>query len=265
MKKVLNYNDFINEMNSYIEKNDFNDIKENITVSKYFNGEINEKRIDREIYKDFKNYLADNDIILEKINIKELLQKGKDAIINWFFNIIANIVIKGKKALNKVASLIASVFKVIMRFTKKHPKLTKIMVIFIVIVVLLIISSNSAMAASGNPPSDVQIEQMSQLLDASIGYIGEMMDKNQTGPTQAGELTNGLLQLKRSMLGESADMSNVSDQARETMKAAFDYILTFKDAEVQEYAEKGADFIEKFGVKEESKGLLNKLTSLKNK
>lgn len=265
MRTVLNYNDFINEMNTFIENKDINDVNENLIITKYFNGEIKESRIEHEIYNDFKNYLAENDIILEKINIKELFQKGKKAVINWFFDIITNIVIKGKKALNKVASLISSVFKVIMRFTKKHPKLTKIMVIFIVIVVLLIISSNSAMAASGNPPSDVQLEQMSQLLDASIGYIGEMMDKNQTGPTQAGELTNGLLQLKRSMLGESADMSKVSAQAKETMSAAFDYILTFEDSEIQEYAEKGADFIEKFGVKEESKSLLSKLTSLKNK
>jgi len=102
-----------------------------------------------ENFKNLRDYLKNyrDEQINEGVNLKDLISKGKEALKTWFFNSLNKIMDLAVKS-NQIAK---SIMKAILKFTKKYPKLTKVMVMFLVIVVLMVVSAQSAMASTSGP------------------------------------------------------------------------------------------------------------------
>jgi hypothetical protein len=242
MTKLLNYNDFLTEMKSFKPTAE---IKENLIVSKYFEGKINDKHLEQFLFNDLEDFLTKEGIITEGIDVMALLTKGKEAIMNWFFGVLSSIIEKSKNIKTNIMSIINPIVNVITKFTKKYPIFTKLLIIFIVIIIIMILSAQSASAATGVPLTDVELQHMTQMIDASIGFLTNNMQGQDTHKLT--QLTDSLLKIKQDLLGQDVDLSNISGQLKETMKATFNYVNnTFTDAEVADYAAKGSKFIQDF-------------------
>jgi hypothetical protein len=239
MKTIKSFENFKNLQNveKVEEKNDIIEIALNAK---------NEKEMDRLIYENLRNYLKEyrEEQINEGVNLKELISKGKEALKTWFFNSLNKIMDLAVNGGIKAIKIAKSIMKAILKFTKKYPKLTKVMVMFLVIVVLMVVSAQSAMASTGDPEMGTELVET---INAAIGFLS---DTDFTGSEDIMDVMQAkayLVDMKQELAGgvDKIDPSGITERANQLVKGALKTAERAKEFEgYQDFVEKGKQFVD---------------------
>lgn len=215
MKKLNNLDDF----KSFLEKKmDGYDNIESNKVLDDLNSDMSEQEITDLLENDFKNHLAKYDLIYEKINFKELIKKGSDAITNWVLSSIKSLIDAGKKLKNNFIKIAKSITNVILKFASKHPKLIKIIIILIVIIIILAITAQASYGATDGVDMNTGIEQFINVVNASIGYLDNLQNNSDIDIKTVMEAKAYLVDLKDQYANGGADNIKIDDISQESTK-----------------------------------------------